>query len=321
MKRAYSIVEEVLVEEERKGRSLLLSELTIQGRKKVGIAKDAPLAVVVPELGASSKSRRKARVTEERDGEMEGGERRRHEEKLRLDRFMAKLEFSKVGVILYAVGYGYTFRSKPQEGFMAFRGQIRLGMQLSLPRMVKEPKVTQHKRRRVLGEDVDKELTEAKLEEHARVTAASMAMLCGTNPDKVGRRMNKTMHQMLGCKLLSRRKSESRGLSEMNARGDSKLSVTIIHRLKTFIEALGYDLKTLKCFSTTNDPIVEDGVQTEGLEIDVAGVAAGGGVKEAAAGTGTDKVTDVVVLKSSTKGTGSIRAKELIGGDYVATSI
>ncbi|KAF6134563.1 hypothetical protein GIB67_022303 [Kingdonia uniflora] len=141
--------------------------------EELEITTDAPLTVVVPEVAASSKSYRKARVTEERNGEMVRGERNGPEgsvepsgderedggqsvdsesstdlgeaaglvsakEKLRLDRFAAKLELSKVGVVLYAMGSRYTFKSQPQEGFMAFRGQIWLGMQLPLRRLVKE---------------------------------------------------------------------------------------------------------------------------------------------------------------------------------------
>ncbi|KAF6158239.1 hypothetical protein GIB67_015033 [Kingdonia uniflora] len=64
---------------------------------------------------------------------------------------------------------------------------------------VQQLKVTQCKRQRELGEDdaedVDEELTEAELEEHARAMAASMAILCGTDPDEAGRWINKTMHR------------------------------------------------------------------------------------------------------------------------------
>ncbi|KAF6158627.1 hypothetical protein GIB67_040141 [Kingdonia uniflora] len=47
--------------------------------EELHIVTDTPLAVVVPKIRASSKSCQKARVTEERDEEMEGGERRGHE--------------------------------------------------------------------------------------------------------------------------------------------------------------------------------------------------------------------------------------------------
>ncbi|KAF6163570.1 hypothetical protein GIB67_022135 [Kingdonia uniflora] len=132
------------------------------------VVADVILAVVVPEGGSSSKSRGKAQVTRESEGDE-----RRHEgnveplgdergageqndssesltgsrgaaglvsaqEKLRLDRFMAKHELSKVGVVLMAVRSEYTFKDIPKEGFLAFRGQIRLGMQLPLRRLVKK---------------------------------------------------------------------------------------------------------------------------------------------------------------------------------------
>ncbi|KAF6135435.1 hypothetical protein GIB67_027309, partial [Kingdonia uniflora] len=278
--------------------------------EELDIVKNSPLAVVVPEIGPSSKSRRKAWVTKERDGEMEGEERRGHEEeaagsvsakkKQRLDRFMAKLELSKVGVILYAVGSGYTFRSKPREGFMAFRGQIWLRMQLLLQRLVKE--------------DMDKELTEDELDEHARATVALMATLCGTDPDEAGRRMNKTMHQ-----LAEKDKAMKEHRETFQGQFDKECETTV--RLKMFIEALGYDPKTLKCFSTTNDPIAEDIIQIEGFKVDVAGIVVGGSVKEVAAGIVTDEVTDAAVWSPSTEGTGGIGIEELVGGDGVATPI
>ncbi|KAF6174385.1 hypothetical protein GIB67_034142 [Kingdonia uniflora] len=116
------------------------------------IAKNIPLAVVVPETGGSNSGRRKIVVTEGgKRGEGEQSDRDEDStesdeatgsvpdrEKQRLDRFVAKHGLSKVGVILYSAGSEYSFKSKPREGIMAYRGQIRLGMQLPFRRLVKE---------------------------------------------------------------------------------------------------------------------------------------------------------------------------------------
>ncbi|KAF6134189.1 hypothetical protein GIB67_013586 [Kingdonia uniflora] len=165
-------------------------------------------------------------------------------------------------------------------------------------------------------DDVDEELIKAKLEEHARAMAALMETLCGTNPDEADRRMNKTMHQ---AKLDEKDKIIKEQRETFQGQFDEECKTTV--KLKTFIEASGYDPKTLKCFSITNDPIVEDAVLTEGLEVDVAGVAVEGGVEEAAARTVTDEVADAVVSNPSTEGTGGVGVEESAGGDGVATLI
>ncbi|KAF6159373.1 hypothetical protein GIB67_032144 [Kingdonia uniflora] len=92
-------------------------------------------------------------------------------------------------------------------------------------------------------------------------------------------------------------------------------------RLKIFIEEMGYDHKTLKCFPTARDPIAKDVVQTRGLEMDIAGAAVGGGVEEATAGTETDEVGNATVSNPSTKGTRGLGVDEQAGGDGVATLI
>ncbi|KAF6160497.1 hypothetical protein GIB67_019266 [Kingdonia uniflora] len=138
--------------------------------EELEIATYIPLAVVVPEVRASSRSHRRARVVRESDKkEIEEGEGRENkgsvepsrdereevdgeqsknsnssydsrraagpvlaQEKVRLDQFMEKYELSKVGAELMLVGAKFMFKDIPQEGFMAFRGQIRLGVQLPL---------------------------------------------------------------------------------------------------------------------------------------------------------------------------------------------
>ncbi|KAF6168410.1 hypothetical protein GIB67_004962 [Kingdonia uniflora] len=59
-------------------------------------------------------------------------------DKVRLERFAAKLELSKVGIFLSVAGAGLTFKSNHGSGIMAYRGQIRLRMELPLRRLVKE---------------------------------------------------------------------------------------------------------------------------------------------------------------------------------------
>ncbi|KAF6135004.1 hypothetical protein GIB67_014053 [Kingdonia uniflora] len=124
------------------------------------ITMDAPLAVVVPGVVPSTRSRRRAQIVgesdeeenEEGDGkgdegnvepsgnEMEEGEEGQSDnrdesndsgttagtvssqEMARLDRFIAKHGLSKVGVILVPVGVEYSFKDTPQDGIMAFRG-------------------------------------------------------------------------------------------------------------------------------------------------------------------------------------------------------
>ncbi|KAF6156936.1 hypothetical protein GIB67_039697, partial [Kingdonia uniflora] len=60
------------------------------------------------------------------------------QEKAWLERFMAKHQLEGKGIILVSLGSEYTFKDESNEGIMAFRGNIRLGMRLPLWRLVKE---------------------------------------------------------------------------------------------------------------------------------------------------------------------------------------
>ncbi|KAF6170783.1 hypothetical protein GIB67_015735 [Kingdonia uniflora] len=110
------------------------------------VVSDAPLAMVLPADEIPIMGHRKTVVTEDSEEEEivcgGGGERVEGtvsaRDKVRLDRFAAKLELSKVRVLLSVVGAGLTFKSNPREGIMAYRGQIRLGIELRLRKLLKE---------------------------------------------------------------------------------------------------------------------------------------------------------------------------------------
>ncbi|KAF6166906.1 hypothetical protein GIB67_020135 [Kingdonia uniflora] len=59
-------------------------------------------------------------------------------ERARLERFMIKHGLGGKEIILVPLGAEYSFMDSPQEGIMAFRRQIRLGMRLPLRRLVKQ---------------------------------------------------------------------------------------------------------------------------------------------------------------------------------------
>ncbi|KAF6134911.1 hypothetical protein GIB67_002312 [Kingdonia uniflora] len=197
---------------------------------------------------------------------------------------------------------------------------------------------------------------EAELEEHARATANSMATLCGTDHEEAGRRMNKTIHQqsdacaqafikaqkvitrhlkeavdnlelargieaslVLQAKLAEKDKAMKELRETFQGKFDEECEITV--RLKSFIDALGYDPETLQRFSLTNDHIVEDAVRTEWLKVDVVCAAIGGGVEEAVVRTVTDEVVDAAVSNPSTEGTRGVGVEESVGGDGVATPI
>ncbi|KAF6150650.1 hypothetical protein GIB67_022262 [Kingdonia uniflora] len=101
------------------------------------VAADVPLDVVVPE-GDEREEGKQSDSSESLIGLRGAVGSVSAQEKLRLDRFMAKLELLKVGVKIIVVGSKYTFKDIPREGFMAFGGQIRQGMDLPLRRLVKE---------------------------------------------------------------------------------------------------------------------------------------------------------------------------------------
>ncbi|KAF6175671.1 hypothetical protein GIB67_022673 [Kingdonia uniflora] len=75
------------------------------------------------------------------------------------------------------------------------QAEIRKGKVFPESSRVQQPKVAHHKRRMILGEDdsedMDEELTMSEWEEQARAKAASMAELCGTDPDEALRQMKK----------------------------------------------------------------------------------------------------------------------------------
>ncbi|KAF6158099.1 hypothetical protein GIB67_014893 [Kingdonia uniflora] len=362
---------------------------------------DVPLAMVVPEGGALCMRHHKARVTGESDREeIEGGDGRGY-----------------VGVELIVLGFEYTFKDIRREGFMEFRGQIWLGMQLPLRRLVKEvlnfwevapcqmninfyemmrviegmnvelkrkkrglikwpakkrreegtsrgakemekirlirktnyvprggqggsgtvspsvvkvvpkvprcadkgkgkvvpeppkvpqPKITSCKRPRELGTDdadgSDEVRREAKLEEHARATAASMTTLYGNDPDEDAKQMSEALHQ-----------------------GQFDEECETSTNLKIFIESLGYPI-TLKCFSVHEGPSVDGGVQLERIEGDPSSGGMRDGVKApvfegVAAIVVDDGVADAVGPNLVVDADRGIVVDEPMGGGYVAIPV
>ncbi|KAF6177139.1 hypothetical protein GIB67_025476 [Kingdonia uniflora] len=89
-------------------------------------------------------------------------------------------------------------------------------------------------------------------------------------------------------------------------------------RLKEFIKDLGYDPETLKCLLRANDPVADNAIVAS------MGVRVGDGAETplvdiVAADTAIERVVGVVGSNPSTEGTGGIGAEELKGGDDVAT--
>ncbi|KAF6142216.1 hypothetical protein GIB67_037134 [Kingdonia uniflora] len=146
--------------------------------------------------------------------------------------------------------------------------------------------VIQCKGHRALGEDdtedTGKDMIEAGQEEEALAKAASMATLCAKGLYKARRRMHKAMYQ-------------------------------------EFIEDLGYDPETLRCFPVTHDPVAKDFLQTEGIEADFVEKGIRGGVETpviegTAFGITTNVVVDGAWSKSSFGGVGTEEPAKGEGG-------
>ncbi|KAF6158093.1 hypothetical protein GIB67_014887 [Kingdonia uniflora] len=113
--------------------------------KELHIITDVPLAIVELDIGSLKRSRRRDEGKWEEE-ESESSEGREEDEtyvgqvslreKARLEWFMAKNELEGKGIILVPLGSEYLFMDTPNEGIMAFRGQIRLRMRLPLRRLM-----------------------------------------------------------------------------------------------------------------------------------------------------------------------------------------
>ncbi|KAF6167801.1 hypothetical protein GIB67_027579, partial [Kingdonia uniflora] len=187
---------------------------------------------------------------------------------------------------------------------------------------------------------------EAQLEEHARATAASMATLYGTDPDKAGRQMKKTMHQAVDNLELARG-TEASQVSEIKIL--KREQGTIREECERRLDAQRYNhTQILQAKLAEKDKVMKEQRETiqgqfdeecettirlktfiealgrcsdRGVRSRCSSVVLGGGVEEAAAGTVTDKVADATVSNPSTEGTGGVGTEEPVGGDGVATPI
>ncbi|KAF6152055.1 hypothetical protein GIB67_031377 [Kingdonia uniflora] len=182
---------------------------------------------------------------------------------------------------------------------------------------VQQTMVSQHRQRRALGEDdaedMDEELTTSEWEEQARTKAASMAILCGTGPDDASRQMKK--NRCLGARFQQGTEggNEAVKASGINMRGDLKLSVIIIRRLKEFKEDLGYDPETLQPLSRTIDPVIDDPIQKVRTEVYIVGDGEGDGVEAS--------VVEGIAAGTTTEGGGAVGVKKLFGRDSATTPI
>ncbi|KAF6145196.1 hypothetical protein GIB67_041391 [Kingdonia uniflora] len=163
------------------------------------------------------------------------------------------------------------------------------------------------------AEDVDEAPTEAELEEHARVTAASMVILCANNPDEALRCWSRS--------LLRRRKEMAEQRETFQGKFNDECATST--RLKIFIEDLGYDPLTLKYFPAPEGPSVEGVVQAKKMDADPAGGGVGEALvsKDVAVFAIVDGASDPLGPNLNVEGAEGVTAAETVGGGNVATHV